>query len=117
MNIEILAKRQVSYPLPNGEQGSDCQVETYDAVVQTRTADTYAILATENPLEAYRSLIKEMGKNSKSLEPVYADHDLFHEEEPIGYEEYDFSVGHLEGLDYWVKDHQDKGFKIILEQI
>lgn len=114
MNVYIYAERKVVAKLKNGEEIASLQTEKWNAC-QTPTNDTYAIVSSGNPKQAYvdwclnRSHIEQI--------PVYAKDDYFCEREPIGYEEYDFYKDHVAQFNQWYDIMDEQGYTVKFEII
>lgn len=111
MNVYIVAEREVTAKV-RGKFVPDIQRIRFDAV-QTPTIDTYNIVRSENPTEAYIDYVKSCSNIQKF--PVYASDDIFNEREPIGFEEYDWTIGHVEEFQKWVTDNRRQGYEIKFE--
>ena len=114
MNIYIVAEREVTAKATRSKFVQDIQRVKFDAL-QTSTIDTYNILRSENPVEAYVDYVKSCSRIEKL--PVYAPDDPFGEREPIGFEEYDWAIGHAEEFKKWVAEMKWQGYTIKFEVI
>jgi hypothetical protein len=95
MNIAFKANRQIYVPVINKHEVQSVMIEVW----QTPTEVTYRIHNSTDPLSEYFKWVESVSIVSKI--PIYADSDIFGEEEPIGYEEVNDGLDHIEDT----KDH------------
>jgi hypothetical protein len=50
-------------------------------------------------------------------EPVYAVDDIFNERDPVSFEDYDWTVEHIQEFQKWVVDAKRQSYKIKFEVI
>ena len=113
MNIDICAERKVTYEV-NGVTKTDIQEKDFGAW-QTPTLVTYDILAQPNPLQAYIDWV--VGMRDVQKMPVYADDDVFCQEEPIGFEDYCAADEHIQELKSWLEEMKRDGYTVLVEMI
>lgn len=111
MNVYIVAEREVLVK-KNGKFITDVQRIRFDAA-QTSTIDTYNILQSEDPIEAYTDYIKSRSQIEKV--PVYAIDDFLNERDPIYFEDYDWTVEHVKEFQKWVTEKRWQSYKIKFE--
>ena len=112
MNIDIIAEKEI---MTDGDNlVIDVQSDRFNAI-QTPTLVTYEIVRSENPVEAYIEYVKSRSNVEKI--PVYAPDDIFGEKEPVGFKDYDWSIGHVEGFKAWIAEMKLQGYTIKFEVI
>ena len=114
MNVYICAEREIFYFDKHGQRKTDKQYTKFPAI-QTRTAETYQICGSADPKQAYIDHVKTLSHVEKQA--IYAKDDIWQEGEPIGYEEYDWTVEHLESFEKWYKEVDEEGYVIKFEVI
>ena len=114
MNIWITAERKISFKKKNGKTGSEMQSVTF-AAQQTPTEVTDKILSSSNSLEAYIEFIKTRSSIEKN--PVYAEDDYFCEQEPVAYEDYNWTLDHIKELKEWIENVEENGFTVKIGKI
>lgn len=83
---------------------------------QTRTKETYQIMNSDNPVQAYKDCILERYCREESHE-IYADDDFFAEREPIGYKTIDPAAEHVKEFQEWLDEMNAGGFEVYFEAI
>lgn len=108
MNIYIAGTRKA---WTKNKAGKKVQFEQTDEfpVVQTPTKVTYEIMNASDKKQVYIDYV--MSQSEVQTLPIYHD-DVFCEEDPIGYFEYDWSKEHIEQFEDWWKDTEEQGFDI-----
>jgi hypothetical protein len=114
MNVFIKAERTVTFKKKNGRQGRDTQTTRFPAL-QTPTDVSYKIVASSNPVQAYIDWVKTTSRVEQL--PVYAEDDIFGENDPIGFEEYDAAQEHIVKLAKWVQQIEEDGYTVKIEVI
>lgn len=114
MNVYIEAVRKIAYRNKAGKRKTDIQRIKFNAV-QTPSEVTYEILESAAPAETYREYIRS--RSCIEREPIYAKDDIMCEYEPIGYQDYDWTVDHLSRFDEWVKAAEEEGYTIEISMI
>jgi len=84
-------------------------------VIQTPTDVTYKIMESENKMEEYENYVTSVSKDEEV--PVFAEDDVFQEEEPVGYKTVNEGEEHLVELHNEVKYYTNKGYDIIFDVI
>jgi hypothetical protein len=107
MNIVISAVRTISFTV-RGEERVELQ-RIYAPVEQTPTTVTEAILASANPLEAYKNWLRSR-YNFDTRVPIYAEADIFCEDEPVSYNSYNVGERLVAELEEWIKAAEDQGY-------
>jgi len=108
-NIHFKAEREILV-VKTGK--TDTQVE-YVTVWQTPTNVTYDIVNSPDPIVAYIDWVKSVSNDVQ--EPVYADDDIFHEEEPIGTETFNPGLLHIKDFEHAVQNLGNDGYTITAE--
>lgn len=80
---------------------------------QTPTAVTYQIMAAADKVQAYKDWVLSVSEAEE--QPVYAEDDIFGEDEPIGTELYHSGLEHNAEFDEWVKNATEEGYDIEFE--
>ena len=111
MNIYISGTREVKVI----KTGQIINQTLKFAAYQTPTEVTYKILESADPGQAYKDWVLELGDDV--VVPVYADHDIFHEEAPIGSKIENYYKDHVKEFDEWVDNSIKNGYTIDFEQI
>ena len=114
MNVYIEAVRKITYRNKAGKRKTDTQRIKFNAV-QTPSKVTYEILESADPAEAYREYIRS--RSCVEQEPIYAADDIMCENEPIGYQDYDWTVEHLSKFDEWVRTVEEDGYTVEIGMI
>jgi hypothetical protein len=114
MNVFITAQREVTFKRKSGEPGTDTQVEKF-STWQTRTATTYKILGSDDPITAYCEYILTLSEDEE--EPVYAPDDVFCEQKPIGTRIYNPAKEHVKDFKEWINLVEENGYTVKLEMI
>ena len=108
-NIHISAEREVQVI----KTGKISKQKIYFSEWQTPTDVTYKIMAAEDKVQAYKDWVLSISEDVE--QPVYADDDIFQEDEPIGTETYNSGKEHVVELDAWLKDALEEGYDIEFE--
>lgn len=114
MNVYITAEREITFRKRNGETGTDTQTVKFDAW-QTPTKVTYEIVGSTDPARAYINWIESRSRDEQV--PVYAEDDIFGENEPVGYEVYNAGKEHVQTFREWVAEVEEDGFTVKFEVI
>lgn len=114
MNIFICAQRKIRFTRKDDSEGTDTQTLKFDAW-QTPTSKTYEIVQSEDPKKAYIDWVISISVSS--IEPIYAQDDIFQEREPIGHEEVNPGIDHIKELEDWAKRVQAEGYTVNFEVI
>ena len=105
-NIHISAEREVQVI----KTGKVSKQTIYFGEGQTPTDVTYQIMAAEDKVQAYKDWVLSISEDVE--EPVYAEDDIFQEDEPIGTETYNSGKEHVAKLDAWLKEALEEGYDI-----
>lgn len=114
MNVFITAQREITFKRKNGEIGTDIQAEKFSSW-QTRTTVTHAILASNDPINAYCEYVLSLSEDEE--EPVYDPDDVFCEKDPIGTRIYNASKEHIAEFKKWMHEMEEEGYTIKIEMI
>lgn len=114
ININIFAERKITFKKKNGKRSSEMQSVSFDCW-QTPTDVTNLIMASDNPLNAYIDFVRSRSNPEKL--PVYAEDDIFGENDPIGYTDYDPAEEHINMLQKWIEEKEENGYTIKLYSI
>lgn len=105
-NIHISAEREVQVI----KTGKISKQSIKFSEWQTPTDVTYQIMAAEDKVQAYKDWVLSISEDVE--EPVYADDDIFQEDEPIGTKTYNSGKEHVVELDAWLKEALEEGYDI-----
>lgn len=106
ININIWAVREV---IVKKTAKVDKQRVYFDCW-QTPTTVSQYIMASEDPLKAYKDWVLGMAQDVE--EPIYSTLDAWENEEPTGYEIVNYEKEHVADLEDWVKQHEEDGYTI-----
>ena len=96
MNFHISGKRDITV---NKTGAVEVQL-IHCELNQTPTTVTREILASADPVAAYKAWVMRNAVDKK--EPVYAENDFFCEDEPIGYKTTNYAKESCIELDEWI---------------
>jgi hypothetical protein len=108
-NIHIVAEREVQVI----KTGKISKQTFHFSEWQTPTKITYQIAAAADKVQAYKDWVLSISEDTE--EPIYAEDDVFNEEEPIGTRTYNSGKEHCAELDQWVKEVTEEGYDIEFE--
>lgn len=111
-NIHIIAKRLISFANGHRIQCEEVQ-EVYVDVWQTPTAATREMMASADPVQAYKDWV--ISRSQDRQEPVYADDDIFCEGEPVGTTTVNEGREHIARLEAEIAELAERGFMIEAE--
>ena len=114
MNVFILAEREVTFKKKNGVTGTDSQIVKF-AAWQTPTKDTYEIVGSDNPVQAYTDWVLKRARDEQV--PVYDEKDCWAEGEPVGYEVYNAGKEHVQQFQEWIEEVEENGYTVKIEVI
>lgn len=112
LNLQIVYKRQIIVKSTGKEE---TQVQHGD-LWQTPTKVTLEAMlkpTAQDRLEVYKQWC--LGFRAVEQEPVYADNDLFGEQEPVGYRDFCVVDEHFEEIDQQITHMQQQGYDFFLE--
>lgn len=112
MNVYIYAERTVTARNKAGKKVREKQRQQFEAL-QTPTTVSYEIRAAGNQVQAYKDYVRSCGTVEKV--PVYAPEDIWSENGPISYEEYNWAEEHIEEFDNWLSVMDEAGYNIVIE--
>lgn len=92
-----------------GERVEQC--DYFDPVYQTPTAVTQRIMASTDPAAEYKRWVLETFTRTE-LENVYADDDVFCENEPIGTRVVNLAEQHCAAFNSWINLMTTAGYDI-----
>lgn len=111
MNIDIWGTREVVVTKTGAKDTQTCQFDCW----QTPTTVTRAILATSDPIQAYKDWV--LSRSCPIEEPVFAEDDFFQDRDPIGVEIVHPGVDHCAELDEWLVACKQAGYEIVCDEI
>ena len=112
MNVYIFATRNITFKKKDGKRSGDVQTITFDAM-QTPTAVTREIVKSADPAQAYIDYIKSCSRPEQ--EPIYSPDDIFEEGPILGYNDYDWTVDHVQSFKDWLAEADDQGYSVKFE--
>ena len=106
MNLHVMGSREVTV---NATGATSLQYIKFD-LNQTPTKVTYAILSSDNHIQAYRDWVAS--DRYEYEEPVYAQDDIWEEREPIGTRTVCDADEHLREFDEFIAQCQKEGYTL-----
>lgn len=109
-NIHFVATREVKVVKTNRVTTQEIKFNE----LQTPTRVTWEIKDSADPIQAYRDwVLRECSRDEEF--PIYAENDVFGEDEPIGVEIYNAGKEHIEKFDEWLKMCAEEGYEVRAE--
>lgn len=85
----------------------------YLHVWQTSSKQTASIISSEDPLQAYVNYVMSISKDETN--PIYAENDIFRENDPIGTEVVNYGKLHIKQLKDYMSILEKDGFEFTYE--
>lgn len=113
MNVYITADRKITFKKKNGKRSGGIQTVKFDAW-QTPTKDTYAIVGSANPVQAYIDWVDSHSRDEQV--PVYAEDDIWwSESEPVRYDVWNAGKEHAQLFREWIEAVEEDGFTVKID--
>lgn len=112
MNLHLRAKREIAVNISGKTslQFIEPQTITFE-LYQTPTRVTYAIMASDNPIQAYKDFVISKFWHEYE-EPVYAEDDIWEEGKPIGTRTVCHADEHIREFDTFIAKCQNEGYTL-----
>lgn len=108
-NIHIKASRQIIVV----KTGKTDMQTVYFNQWQTPSVDTYAIMESKDPIQAYKDWA--LREQEDQVENVYAEDDYFEEGEPIGTRTFNYGKEHVAEFEAWIREVEEAGYIVEFE--
>ena len=109
MNLHVTAVRQ-AWAFNRAGHKVKFEDNQHFSLWQTPTADTYRMLHSGDPAEAYKKWVLDQSEDEKV--DIYADDDWDGEGPPIRTEIVNYGKEHVENLDAWIATMKEQGYTV-----
>jgi hypothetical protein len=106
MNLHLSGKREVTVKKTGKSSEQNISFDLW----QTPTSVTNDACNSSNPKDSYVSWASKFDKDEQ--EPIYADGDIFCEQEPIGHEIRNDFKSHIKELEEWLVMCEEEGYEV-----
>lgn len=108
-NIHIYGVRDILVIKSNKISVQSIRFEPY----QTPSYATSKIMDSENKIQAYIDWVESVSYDEEVN--IYAQHDIFHEGEPIGVKTHNVGKEHLDELNTWIEYAVSNNYTVIVK--